>query len=334
MVEKLPVTVSRAIARTGEVHMPVVIEYAGDKVRRRFLEFFTAEIRNPETRKAYSTDIWQFLDWCDLRRRPLADIDPMTVAAYVELLMKPKDDGGFGCSIRSTKRKLAAIRALFDYLVTGGAASFNPASSVRGPKLRVAKGSTLVLQASDAGEFLDGLDTSTVVGLRDRAIIGVMVYTFARVGAVAKLKVGDYYQNGKKWWLRLHEKGNVFNEVPVHHKAEEYLDAYMLLAGVGDDKKAPLFRSTIGKTGRLTAVALHPDNVLQMVKRRARDAGVSDRLCCHTWRGTGITAYIKAGGDIRIAQKMAGHASLKTTQIYDRSEDEVTLDEVERIVLN
>jgi site-specific recombinase XerD len=222
---------------------------------------------------------------------------------------------------------------LLDYLVTGGATSFNPASSVRGPKLRVAKGSTLVLQASDAGDFLDGLDTSTVVGLRDRAIIGVMVYTFARVGAVAKLKVGDYYQNGKKWWLRLHEKGNVFNEVPVHHKAEEYLDAYIAKVAIGD-KKVPLFRSAIGKTGRLTADALHSDNILQMVKRRARDAGVSDRLCCHTWRGTGITAYIKAGGDIRIAQKMAGHASLKTTQIYDRSEDEITLDEVERIVLN
>ena len=192
-----------------------------------------------------------------------------------------------------------------------------------------------MLTADEARQLIDSIDTSTVVGLRDRALIGVMVYSFSRVGAVVGMKVKDYYPSGggKRWWLRLHEKGGKFHEVPAHHNAEAYLDAYLEAAGIRDDHKTPLFRSAIGKTKTLSDRPMHRMDVLRMIKRRAKKAGLSPTTCCHTFRATGITAYLDNGGTIEKAQLIAAHESPRTTKLYDRTGDEITLDEVERILI-
>ena len=147
------------------------------------------------------------------------------------------------------------------------------------------------------------------------------------------MKGEDYYQNGKRWWLRLHEKGGKFHEVPTHHKAEAYLDAYIAAAGIAAERKAPLFRSAAGRTGQLTGLPLDRRNAWDMVKRRAKAAGVSERICNHTFRATGITAYLEDGGTLEHAQQIAAHESPKTTKLYDRTSDQITLDEIERIVI-
>lgn len=226
---------------------------------------------------------------------------------------------------------------LFDYLVVGQVVPMNPAASVRGPKHVVKRGKTPVLSAQEARQLLDSIDASTVIGLRDRALIGVMVYSFARVGAVVGMRVDDYYPSGggggKRWWLRLHEKGGKFHEVPAHHNAEAYLDAYLEASGIGEDKKSPLFRSSYRKTRQLTERGMHRLDVLAMIKRRAKKAGLPPSTCCHTFRATGITAYLENGGTIENAQLIAAHESPRTTKLYDRTGDEITLDEVERIVI-
>ncbi len=321
--------------------VPAIIADAGDGAAKRFLEFFTANIRNPNTRAAYAQAVAQFLRWCEARRLSLRDIEPMAVAAYVEQLQQNR-------TAPTVKQHLAAIKMLFDWLVTGQVVATNPASSVRGPKHVVRKGKTPVLSAADARHLLDSIplkigpelkpgeeDTRLpdLIGLRDRAMIGVMVYSFARIGAVVGMKGEDYYQNGKRWWLRLHEKGGKFHEVPAHHNAETYLDEYLAAAKLADDRKSPLFRSASGKTGTLTGQALARRNALDMVKRRAIAAGLSDRVCCHTFRATGITAYLENGGTIEHAQQIACHESPKTTKLYDRTSDQITLDEVERILI-
>jgi integrase len=180
---------------------------------------------------------------------------------------------------------------------------------------------------------LDSIETDTLAGLRDRAIIGVMVYSFARVSAVVGMKVKDYYQNGKKWWFRLHEKGGKFHEVPAHHNAEAYMDAYIQASGISmEDKKIPLFRSFRGKRcEKLTENRMHRVDVFRMIRRRALKAGVNVAVCCHTFRGTGITAYLRSGGSLENAQAIAAHESPRTTKLYDRTRDEITLDEVEKI---
>jgi len=328
------VTVSRRqLPAVVNDNMPGLVHRAGEKARKRFIEFFTANIRNPNTRDAYFRDVSQFDAWCSQRGFVLESLDPTTIAMYVELLNKPTDEGGFGCSKPTTKRKLAAIRMLFDYLVTGGILPFNPASSVRGPKYSIKKGKTPVLSEKDARALLDSIDISTVVGLRDRALIGVMVYSFARISAVVAMNVEDYYQNGKKWWLRLHEKGGKDHDVPAHHKCEEYLDAYLEVAGHAKDKKAPLFRAANRRSGSLNTNRLHRLNALGMVKRRAKAAGLGEKICCHSFRATGITNFLNNGGTVEQAQAIAAHESPRTTKLYDRTSDEITLDAIERITI-
>jgi len=175
------------------------------------------------------------------------------------------------------------------------------------------------------------MDVSAVVGLRDRAIIAVMTYTFARVGAVVALAVEDYFSQKKCWWLRLHEKNGKLNEMPCHHKMEQYLDAYIAAAGIAGDRKGPLFRFAIGKTGQPSGKPLLGGDVWRMVRRRASGAGIETAIGCHTFRATGITDYLTNAGRIEVAQRMAGHSNAKTTGLYDRRNDDIGVGEVERI---
>jgi len=200
---------------------------------------------------------------------------------------------------------------LFDWLVTGQVVPVNPASSVRGPKHVVKRGKTPVLKADQARTLLDSIRTDSVVGLRDRAMIALMCYTFARVSAMAHMRVDDYFQQGKRWRIRLHEKGGKRHEVPAHHNAEAYLDAYLDAAGVRGAPKSPLFRS-VDNNRKITQNAMTRTNVLRMIKRRAAGAGLPSSTCCHTFRATGITAYLENGGTIENAQAIAAHESPST----------------------
>lgn len=319
--------VPRQLVRQGLDVVPSPIAAAGAKATKRFFEFFAANIRNKNTRAAYYRAVLQFFAWCERKRIALERVEPILVAAYIEQL-------GETLSKPTVKQHLAAIRMLFDYLVTGQVVPFNPASSVRGPAYVIKKGKTPVLDTEQARSLLDSIDVSHVVGLRDRAVIATMIYTFARVGAVVAMKVEDYYLNGKRSWVRLHEKGGKFHEVPCHHKLVEYLDEYLGAAGIAGDAKGPLFRTAYRwRSHVLTANPMHRHDALRMIKRRALDAGLTPKISCHTFRATGITAYLQNGGTIEKAQQIAAHESPRTTKLYDRTSDELSLDEIERVVI-
>jgi len=187
-----------------------------------------------------------------------------------------------------------------------------------------------VLSSEEARTLLDSIESDTLIGLRDRALIGTMVYSFARVGAAINMKIGDYFQHRKRWWLRLHEKGGKRHEVPCHPSLEEYLNGWLTAAGTTRDKKGPLFRS-MGKSDRLVERAMSRFDVLHMIKRRAEAAGLPYSTCCHTFRATGITTYLQNGGTLEHAQTIANHESPRTTKLYDRTREELTFEEVERI---
>jgi integrase len=209
----------------------------------------------------------------------------------------------------------------------------NPAASVRGPRHVVTSGQTPVLDPAEARALLDSIDTSTVVGLRDRALIGLMVYSFARIGAALGMTVEDVFTQNRRLWARLREKGGKRHAMPCHHNLEEYLTGYLDGASFRDYPKGPLFR-TIGRgTGKLTRTVLPQANAYAMIGRRAAGAGIATKLGNHSFRATGITAYLKNGGTLKKAAAMANHASTCTTQLYDRRRDELSLDEVERIVI-
>ena len=307
----------------ADVVLPALIVDAGPAAVERFLEFFAARIANARTRAAYGRAVGQFLAWCEARRLGLAAVSPLHVAAYI------RTHPG---SAPTVKQHLAAIRMLCDWLVVSQVLPVNPAAAVRGPKHVVTKGSTPVLIPAEARKLLEHIDTGTLAGLRDRALFSVMLYSFARVSAVLGMRRQDYFEQGSRGWLRLHEKGGKRHDVPAHHRAEEALDKYVEAAEL-EEPKATLFQSVDRAGDRLTGRPLSRRVVLAMIKRRAAAAGLPSSTCCHTFRATGITAYLSNGGTLEHAQQIAGHASPKTTKLYDRTADTVTVDEIERIVI-
>ncbi len=161
-----------------------------------------------------------------------------------------------------------------------------------------------------------------------------MVYSFARIGAALGMIVEDVFTQNRRLWVRLREKGGKRHAMPCHHhNLEEYLITDLDGAGLRDDPRGPLFR-TIGRgTGKLSRTVLPQANAYAMIRRRATAAGIATKLGNHSFRATGITAYLKNGGTLEKAAAMANHSSTRTTQLYDRRRDELSLDEVERIVI-
>jgi site-specific recombinase XerD len=318
---------------------PVPAIFAGQaQSERRFWEFFTTQISNDNTRKAYFNAVRTFSAWCQSWNiGELSQVEPIHIAGFLKVLEREER------SAPTIKQHLAALRMLFDWLVVGQVIPLNPAHAVRGPKYVVKKGKTPVLTAEEARALLDKIEIVTrvkdedgresdepaLVGLRDRALIGVMVFTFARVNAVLQMKVRDYFMQGRRGWVRLHEKGGKEHEVPCHHSLEQYLDEYIAAAGIAEDADGPLFRTTGRKTGEQ-----HPmwqQDAYRMIQRRARAAGIGTRIGNHTFRATGITTYLKNSGTLEMAQHIASHDSPRTTKLYDRREEAISLDEVERI---
>jgi len=320
------VSLSPALLATKIIRPPALF-LSGPQASKRFWEFFTVNIRNPHTRKAYGKAAGEFSTWCETHGiTHLGDVQPVHVAAYIEELQQR-------IAAPSVKLQLAAIRMLFDWLVVGQIVPTNPASVVRGPKYVVKKGKTPVLSAEEARALLDAIDTSRLVGLRDRALVALLVYTFARVGAAVKMRGQDIYTQGRRTWVRLHEKGGKRHEMPCHHKLEAFLEEYVAAAGMADVPKSWLFRTTEGQSGTLTERPMDQTAVYRMIRRRADDAGIKTKIGCHTFRATGITEYLRNGGKLEVAQQMANHESARTTGLYDRRDDQVSLDEVERILI-
>ena len=314
-------------AIAGETAMvPAFFAAGGERAGFAFIDFFTAQIRNRNTRAAYAVAVRTFCSWAEARELTIETLRTHHVAAYVELL-------GKRYSPPTTKQHLAAIRMLCDWLVIRQVIAMNPAAAVRGPKHVVKRGKTPVLEADEARQLIDSIDCTSPVGLRDRALIALLIYTFARVSAAIGMNVEDYYVQGRRSWVRLHEKGGKRHDMPAHHLLQDYMDEYLTACGLAEDKPSPLFRTVSGKTGRLTDRRMHRTDALRMIWRRARAAGIATELGCHSFRATGITVYLQNGGLLEHAQQMAAHESARTTKLYDRRNDKVTLDEVEKIML-
>ncbi len=188
-----------------------------------------------------------------------------------------------------------------------------------------------MLNTDEARALLDSIDTSSVVGLSDRALIGLMVCTFAHVNAALEMKVKD---KGAGAGCSSMRRAGKEHAVPCHHSLEQFLDEYIAAAEIGSEPEGPLFRTvTRGRGGNLTKTAMWQQDAYRMIQRRAKAAGIKTKIGNHTFRATGITAYMKNGGKLETAQQIANHESPRTTKLYDRREEEISLDEVERIAI-
>ena len=314
------------------VAWPLAVAAAPPKAWHAFLQFFAAEISNPRTRRAYikgAEDFFRFAHQLPGGQH-LETITSLHIAAWLE------DMKARGLAVTTVKQRLAGLRMLLQALTREQVIPMNPASVVKGPRYSIAKGKTPVLTGAEMLQLLNAIDTTKLIGLRDLALIGAMAYSFGRVGAITALTVRDVFRQQRRTWMRLVEKGGKLIDIPCNHAFENTLLEWMERAGLADTPDAPLFQ-TFGRSGRrdegrrLSGRAMTQAMTWEMVQRRARAAGIETAVCNHTFRATGITAYLLNGGTLEGAAKIAVHASTRTTQLYDRRSDDVTLDEIEKI---
>ena len=308
--------------RGADVVLPALIVDAGPDAVARFLEFFAGRIANERTRAAYGRA------WGSFSRGARREASASRPCPAPRGRLHP-DSPGVGPDRQAAPgRDPRALRLARRQPGPPG----EPGGRGAGAEARRHQGRDAGPDPAEARKLLDHIDTGTLAGLRDRALFSVMLYSFARVSAVLGMRRQDYFRQGSRGWLRLHEKGGKRHDVPAHHRAAEALDAYLDACGLEGAGEA-LFQSVDRAGERLTGRPLSRRVVLAMIKRRAAAAGLPPSTCCHTFRATGITAYLSNGGTLEHAQQIAGHASPKTTKLYDRTADTVTVEEIERIVI-
>jgi site-specific recombinase XerD len=315
--------IAAPVSSTYEAVLPRLIADAGDAARFAYEEFVFGRLRNPFTRRNYQHAVDRFLAWCEGHRIVLTHVMPKHVGLYIDEL----------AAAPSTKKlHLAALRHFFDELVTRHAVLLNPAASVRGERYQVVEGKTPELSVDQARSLLRSIGVSDIVDLRDKAIIGILIYTAARVGAVAKLTRGDLYDTGDQHCLRFLDKGGKSREIPVRHDLQGILFSYLDTATLGDaDRHSALFRTVAHFSRELTDRRMTANDIGRMVKRRMREAGLPNRLSCHSLRVTTITDLLSQGIRLEDVQQLAGHADPRTTRLYDRRQRTVTRNIVERI---
>ena len=305
--------------------LPSLIATSGTAAAFAWEEFIFGKIRNANTRSAYEHAIRKFLDHCDSMGRQLKSISPADIGCYLdELPYAPA----------TKKLHLSALRHVFDSLVSRHVLMLNPAASVRGERLTVVEGKTPEISIQQARQLLESICDSNIIGLRDHAIICVMIYTAARVGAVAKLQRRDFYDLGGQHCLRFQEKGGKSREIPVRHDLKRIIHNYVSKAGLEfADKSTPLFRTTVRRTRQLTPNGMTSGDMARMIKRKLRVAGLPSHFSPHSFRVTTITDLLSQGIPLEDVQNLAGHADPRTTRLYDRRNRKVTRNIVERITV-
>ncbi len=303
--------------------IPSMIVACGPAAEFAFDEFFSGTIRNWLTRIAYLRAVRQFLAWAEQRGVPLTSISPGMIGSYLD-----QHSG----SLPTKKQHLAALRSLFNVLVNRHVLILNPAATVRGERYSATEGKTPEITKDQARTLLSSIDTSRAVGLRDKAIIATLIYTAARAGAIANLRLKDFIWDGTQYSLRFLEKGGKSRQIPVRHDLQLLLLDYLERTGSQtNSKETPLFRSAVGRTDQFTQQPMTNIDICRMVKRRLHDAHLPGHLSPHSFRVATVTDLLSQNISLEDVQYLAGHADPRTTRLYDRRQKMITRNTVERI---
>jgi site-specific recombinase XerD len=322
-----------ALARPGGP-LPTKIEDVGRPAEIAWDDFFVGAVANPNTRLAYERAVRYFLLWADehVPDKSLPELTAGDVGRYLQTL-----SGG----LQKKKQHLAGLRKFFNLLVERHVIILNPAAVAQTERLQITEGATPIITDKQVRKLLSVINTESIVGLRDRAIFGILLYTAARAGAVGRLDVDHYSYQGDQWILSFREKRNKVRKIPVSHDLQGWIDDYIVRAGVMDalpwidpetnTKRRPLFPTTVRKEKRLTNIPMTSKDICRMMKRRMKEAGLPPDLSPHSFRVTTITDLLDQQLPLEDVQDLAGHADPRTTRLYDRSRRQITRNIVERI---
>ncbi|HVS39325.1 MAG TPA: tyrosine-type recombinase/integrase [Gemmataceae bacterium] len=300
-------------------HAPAIVRHAGDSAQFAWEEFFQGEIANHHTRKNYIHAVRKFLTWAEDHGLELVRITPGDVGQYFQELP---------LAVPTKKLHLAALRKFFDRMVNRHVVVINPAATVRAERYSVVEGKTAEIRPDQARTLLRSIDATTTVGRRDRCVLSVLIYTAARVGAVARLGIKSLQYDGSQYSLRFVEKGNKAREIPVRHDLQLLLLDYINAAGITE---GPLFCTALGKTDILTNRPMTGIDICRMMKRRLREAGLPTHYSPHSFRVATVTDLLEQNQPLEDVQHLAGHADPRTTRLYDRRRRKITRNIVERI---
>lgn len=268
-----------------------------------------ANLDNPRTRRAYQTDLRDFMGFVGI-----AQPDKFRTVARTHVLAWRKHLEGRRLSGATIRRKLAALSSLFDYLCERNAILLNPVAGVKRPKGNSNEGKTPALGDHQVRALLDAPDPDTLKGKRDRAMLAVLLYHGLRREELCLLKVRDIHDRRGVPHLRIHGKGQKVRYVPLHPASAERIHAYLQGAGHGTAHDAPLFQPV-----RKTGASITADGVYKCVLAYAAQAKIAvDGFGVHSLRATAATNALEHEADIAKVQEWLGHANIATTRLYDR----------------
>lgn len=317
--EKLALTSTKASLALPEIILP-----HQTALNESYNSFMTHMV-NKNTQVSYANGInlfFQHIQSNDVKE--LIDVEPKHLSKFLFWMNENE------YSVATTRLYLSAIRMFLDHCVVDGLISVNPAKAVKLPKHSSKTGKTPVIVPEQVRQIIDAIPLNTPADYRDRALIAVMVFSFFRISAALTLSVKHYELRGRQRWIIGEEKGSKRHEMPVHPTLEEYLNHYIVFCEL-TDPDAPLFRSSTARGGHLTKRRFDRTAAWRMIRRRAKAAEVHRNIGNHSFRATGITTYLNAGGTLEDARIMANHSNATTTKLYDRTGDKVKIKEVNRI---
>ena len=304
-------------------NLPAVVQSIGKAGHQAWSDFFDGKLANKSTRRAYETAVRQFLGWCESNKLTLPKVMPGHVGLYFR-----EHEG----SLATKKQHMSGVRRFFNILVERHICLLNPALAAETERYEVVEGKTPEITVKQIRRLLPSIDTRSLVGVRDKTAICILMYTAARAGAVARLTRGDYQGEPGSRKLRFHEKGGKSREIAVRHDLEQMIDAYLASSGLQDASNgSPLFRPAVRRENRFAGRPLKENDMCRMVKRRMKKAGLPGDLSAHSFRVATITNLIGQGIPIEDVQQLAGHKDARTTKLYDRTDRKVTRNLVERI---
>ena len=302
--------------------MPAILARKGAAGQFAWDEFFDAQLPNKHTRAAYLHAVRQLLKWLEGVEPDIARVTPGMIGQYF---------GELKIAIPTKKLHLAAVRRFFDLLVQRHVMAFNPAHSVRLERFSVKEGKTPSITTDQARTLLKSIDCKNPVDFRDKAVIATLIFTAARAGAVAKLRVRDLVDEGGQYVLKFHEKGGKQRTIPVRFDLQQLLLDYLAIADpLRTHKDAPLFRS-LEANGTLSVRPLNGVNICRMMKRRLAAAGLPTHISPHSFRSCTATDLLLQGISLEDVQYLLGHSDSRVTKLYDRRQHQVTRNIVERI---
>lgn len=293
----------------------------GDACLAATQEFLLARLANEHTRRSYARACAEFAAWCARHQLELEAVSATHIAAWARQLQRERAPA-------TVATRVAALRRWYDWLRECRVVPANPATSTRTPRPSRQAGSTPTLAPEEIASLYR--DFGRGAGeLRDRALIGLLLYGFLRIGCALALRAEDLELAAERPRVRVTEKGGVQRWLPLHASVRADLLAY--LDEVRFEPRQHLFVA-FPRGGRLRSERpLRREQVYAMVRRRLARAGIARTAGCHAFRATGITRFLSQGGRIETAAWLAGHVSLRTTQLYDRRDHDDAGAELSRL---